>query len=105
MIIHRKQSKVKNKFLPTCFHGNYGDSLGEFSNSSYGIVGAERVKKNKNSSRIFEAEILKISKKIQPWPPNVVPVKKRVYYLSLSLSFHTIMCCLRGYKSLKSRPL
>ena len=45
MIIHRKQSKVKNKFLPTCLHGNYGDSLGEFSNLSYGIVGAEGVNK------------------------------------------------------------
>ena len=91
MIIHRKQSKVKNKFLPTCLHGNYGDSLGEFSNSSYGTVGAERVKKNKNSSRIFEAEILKISKKIQPWPPNVVPVKKEcIIYHS---RYHSTLLC------------
>ena len=43
MIMHRKLSKMKNKILPTCLQGNCGDSLGEFSNTSYGIVGAERV--------------------------------------------------------------
>ena len=44
MIIHRKLSKMKNKILPTCLQGDNGDSLGEFSNISSGIVGAERVK-------------------------------------------------------------
>ena len=44
MIICRKQSKMKNKILPACLQGNYGDSLGEFSSTQYGIVGAERVK-------------------------------------------------------------
>ena len=44
MIIHRKLSKMKNKILPTCLLGNYENSLEEFSNASYGIVGAERVK-------------------------------------------------------------
>ena len=44
MIIHRKLSELKNKILPTSLQGNYGDSLGEFSNISNGIVGAERVK-------------------------------------------------------------
>ena len=44
MIIHRKLSKMKNKILPTCLKGNYGQSLGEFSNMSYGVVRAERVK-------------------------------------------------------------
>ena len=34
---------MKNKPLPTCLQGNYGDSLGEFSSTSYGVVGAERV--------------------------------------------------------------
>ena len=36
---------IKNKILPTSLQGNYGDSLGEFSNTSYhyGVVGAERV--------------------------------------------------------------
>ena len=43
MIIHRKVSKMKNKIFPTCLQGNYGNSLGEFSNTSYGVVGAERV--------------------------------------------------------------
>ena len=28
-------SKMKNKILPTCLQGNYGDSLGEFSNKLY----------------------------------------------------------------------
>ena len=35
---------MKNKILPTCLQGNYGDSLGEFSNTSYGVVVAESVK-------------------------------------------------------------
>ena len=34
---------MKNKILPTCLQGNYGDSLGEFSNTSYGAFEAERV--------------------------------------------------------------
>ena len=44
MIIHSNLSKMKNKFLPTCLQGNYRDSLGEFSNTSYGTLEAERVK-------------------------------------------------------------
>ena len=44
MIIHSNLSKMKNKILPTCLKGNYTDSLGEFSNTSYGVFGAERVK-------------------------------------------------------------
>ena len=47
MIIHRKLSKMKNKILPTCLQGNYGDSLGEFIKRSYGVVGVERVLKIK----------------------------------------------------------
>ena len=34
---------MKNKILQTCLQGNYRDSLGEFSNTSYGVFGAERV--------------------------------------------------------------
>ena len=45
MIIHSK-SKVKNKILPT-----YGCSLTEFSNTSYGIVGVERIKDDKIGSK------------------------------------------------------
>ena len=41
MIMHRKLSKMKNKILPTCLQGNCTDSLGEFSNTSYGVFGAE----------------------------------------------------------------
>ena len=44
VIIHRKLPKMKDKILPTCLQGNYRDSLGEFSNTSYGIIGAERDK-------------------------------------------------------------
>ena len=43
MTIHRKLSKMKNKILPSNLQGNYGDSLGEFSNTSYGVVVAEKV--------------------------------------------------------------
>ena len=35
---------MKNQILPTCLQGNHRDSLGEFSNTSYGVIGAERVK-------------------------------------------------------------
>ena len=28
---------MKNKILPTCLQGNYGESLEEFSNMLYGI--------------------------------------------------------------------
>ena len=42
MIINSTLSKMKNKILPTCLQGNYRDSLGEFSNTSYGVFGAER---------------------------------------------------------------
>ena len=32
---------MKDKILPTCLQVNCGDSLGEFSNRSYGVLGAE----------------------------------------------------------------
>ena len=44
MIIHSSISKMENKILPTCLEGNYRDSLGEFSKTSYSVFGAERVK-------------------------------------------------------------
>ena len=40
LVIHRKLSKMKNKILPACLYGNYGDSLGEFSNTSHGVFGS-----------------------------------------------------------------
>ena len=43
MIIHSNISKMKNKVLPSCLQGNYRDGLGEFSCTSYGVFGAERV--------------------------------------------------------------
>ena len=44
LIIHSNLSKMKNKILSTCLQGNYKDSKGEFSNASYDVFGAERVK-------------------------------------------------------------
>ena len=44
MIIHSCLSKMKNKILSTCFQGNYIGSLGEFSNTSFGVFGVEGVK-------------------------------------------------------------
>ena len=44
MIIHNNLSEMKNRILPTCLRGNYRNSLGEFSNTSCGVFGAERVK-------------------------------------------------------------
>ena len=44
MIINSNLSKMRNKILPTCLKGNYRDSLREFSNTSYGVFGSERVK-------------------------------------------------------------
>ena len=43
MIIHHNLSKIKNTILPTCLQENNRDSLGEFSNTSYGVFMAERV--------------------------------------------------------------
>ena len=45
MIKQNNFSKMKNKILPTCLQGKYRGSLGEFSNTSYGVLGAEKVKK------------------------------------------------------------
>ena len=44
IIIHNNLSKMKSRILPNCLQGNYRDSLGEFSNTSYGVFEAERVK-------------------------------------------------------------
>ena len=43
MVLHSNLSKMKNKILPNCQEGNYRNSFGEFSNTSYGVFGAERV--------------------------------------------------------------
>ena len=43
MIIHSNFSKMKNKIRLTYLQGNNKDSLGEFSNTSYGKFGVERV--------------------------------------------------------------
>ena len=56
MIIYRKLSKMKNKILPTSLQGNYGDSLGECSNTSYGLVGAGTVK----NDRCFIARVYRV---------------------------------------------
>ena len=42
MIKQSNVSKIKDKILPTCLQGNYRHSLGEFSNMSRGVFGAER---------------------------------------------------------------
>ena len=44
LIIQNNLSKMKNNILPTSLQDNCRDSLGEFSNTSYGVFGAERVK-------------------------------------------------------------
>ena len=43
--MHGNLSNMKNKSLPNCLQGNYKDNLGEFSNMSYGVFGAERALK------------------------------------------------------------
>ena len=48
MIIHSNLSKMKNKILPICLEGNYRGSLGEFSNTLHGVLGADRVKETPN---------------------------------------------------------
>ena len=53
MIIH-SNFWDKKKILPTDLQGNYGPSLGEFSNTSYGVVGAERVKELKTPKSKFK---------------------------------------------------
>ena len=44
LIIYSNLSKMKNNLVPTCLQRNYRDSLGEFSNTSYGVFGADTVK-------------------------------------------------------------
>ena len=34
-------SKMKNKIFPTCLQGNYRESLGEFGNISYSVLGLQ----------------------------------------------------------------
>ena len=36
---HAQPFEMKNKILPTCFQGNYQDSLGEFSSTPSGLFG------------------------------------------------------------------
>ena len=36
--------EMKNNILPTCLQGNYRDSLGEFSNMLYGMLGLRGLK-------------------------------------------------------------
>ena len=36
--------KMKNKILPICLQRNYTESLGEFSSTSFSVLGAEKVK-------------------------------------------------------------
>ena len=43
MTLHSNLSKMGNKILPICLQGNYRNSLGEFSNTSHGVFGAETV--------------------------------------------------------------
>ena len=38
--MNRNLSNMKNKVLQTCLQGNYRASLGELSNTSYGVFGA-----------------------------------------------------------------
>ena len=43
MILCSNLSKMKNKILPSYLKDDYRESLGEFSSSSFGVFGAERV--------------------------------------------------------------
>ena len=40
-----KLLKLKIQILPNCFHRKYGAQLGEFTNTSFVVFEAERVKK------------------------------------------------------------
>ena len=53
MITHSNSSKM-NIILPTCLQRNYRDSLGEFSDTSCGVFGAERVNRPSNVCRSVE---------------------------------------------------
>ena len=55
---------MKNKRLPSCLQGNYGDSLGEFCNTSYGVVGAERVNQEKNVKNRKKRNVKRIKRKL-----------------------------------------
>ena len=41
--------KLKSQILPNCLYRKYGTQLGEFTNTSFVVLGAERVKSPKNT--------------------------------------------------------
>ena len=43
MIMHSNLSKINNNIFLTCLQGNYTERLREFSNTSNGVLGNERV--------------------------------------------------------------
>ena len=51
------------KILSTCLQGNYRDSIGEFSNASCGVLGAERVNGVLCLSSSLSSQYTKFSKK------------------------------------------
>ena len=52
-ITHCNLSKMKKKILPTYLQGNNRDSLGEFSNMSYGVFGGEWANNNQNHAALL----------------------------------------------------
>ena len=60
MILHSNLSKVKNKTLKTCLQGQHRNSLGEFSNTSYGQFGAARIDVGFQNISVLSVKKLKL---------------------------------------------
>ena len=65
MILHSNLFEMKSQILLTCLQGNYRDSLGELSNASYGVFGAEKVKtpEQRTQLKLFTIRTLMIEKR------------------------------------------
>ena len=82
---------MKNKILATIFQGNCKDSLGEFSNTSYSVSGAERIKKNVKTTRgkTRACYFSKITNgNIFKWQ-NPAPIVEKVYTTIQRINSHS----------------
>ena len=74
--IRRKLSQMKNKILPTCLQGNFGDSLGEFSNASSLRLNYVRPNRRYLGTFQFIKQKYLNHSDIVPWVPWAIKIHK-----------------------------
>ena len=65
MIIYSNLAKMEKQILSSCLQGSYRDSLGEFSNASYGVFRAERVNVLSRKQKLVKLQIYGINRSKQ----------------------------------------